>query len=423
MPPCRPNSRNVHEPTTPIRRTIFRGSVAASEHTVNIVDHPSWDKGLLWGEHTFTILSCKRAPLDSPSAQGPSLGSYYGRDDVVHPQGKHASLKKITEAWKYYWPLLSPYISPLQPLHIIKSLLISVLVFLLYLVFSERQGALPLITFMVTYGILFLETKVLTRLQVKKKSKDPATLKIKEKIHFYESFNENDSQQNKLTPPSARRRNQDDFYRGYRTVDTKKNNIYKRSYSQQDTDFSPPQQRLLDKLEKLGKKELIDDVDETSEGSSSLLSVLQMEHPTALEKHNSFLDTKNELTDLAREKKVKSTLVLLKKQHPSFVEGTLLYAANICCSHCTRAIGLDIARANNVTYSKSSMYHASPPYASLIAHCILIHHNLPYQNRIRCACIIANTWYKQGPHCHSLWYVHCDNRWRWWCCRRSFLRH
>lgn len=35
-------------------------------------------------------------------------------------------------------------------------------------------------------------------------------------------------------------------------------------------------------------------------------------------------EARNELSELVKERKVKSTLVLLKKQHPSYVEGMIL---------------------------------------------------------------------------------------------------
>ena len=39
------------------------------------------------------------------------------------------------------------------------------------------------------------------------------------------------------------------------------------------------------------------------------------------ERMNSKDEARNELSELQKERKVKSTLVLLKKQHPSYVEG------------------------------------------------------------------------------------------------------
>ncbi len=39
------------------------------------------------------------------------------------------------------------------------------------------------------------------------------------------------------------------------------------------------------------------------------------------ERERHFNEAQNELSELVKERKVKSTLVLLKKQHPSYVEG------------------------------------------------------------------------------------------------------
>lgn len=227
---------------------------------------------------------------------------------------------------------------PLNKHHIYKSAIIATACALLSLVL-DRLIMLPT-SFLLVYVVLVLEDKASKYFQLKKKTKDPASMKLKDKINFYESFNELDHTQQKS--PVTKRRSEA-FYKGYT-----KNNIHKRTHSQNEIpDYSPPPMRRTHVEKK--------DMDENFEGETSpLLSVLQMEHP-ALEKHNSFLDTKNELTDLAREKKVKSTLVLLKKQHPSFVEGMWLARCNTIFIVC-RAPRLDSEGAHRIANSKIGKY-------------------------------------------------------------------
>lgn len=149
--------------------------------------------------------------------------------------------------------------SYVNPYLLLKSLLVSIIIYALLWTFPY-----PLATFYfpftVIYVTLVLDKKAVEKFRSWKKKKDPANLKIKDKIHFYESFGELDfpkrrqASEVRLKRHSAMLHSED--YLKFRSVDNllKNNMVHRRTGSHPDylredsppirprhqRDFSPP---------------------------------------------------------------------------------------------------------------------------------------------------------------------------------------
>jgi hypothetical protein len=220
---------------------------------------------------------------------------------------------------------LEHHFSPFFKPHILwRSFVASTVLFFIATTLATHWLLLYLFFFVIIYAGLYLHEDQLRVLRKDEKEKDPATLKIKDKIHFYEKFHESEPTQKLKLMESRKRHNsagilhEEYMYRGYRldlTPNTSRQ--HKRTHSnpgEVDTSTS-----IIELNNENGSAS--GGVGENSLQQESIAN--EFNSPPPLEKSNSLVITKNELNDLAREKKVRSTLVLLKKQHPSFVEERL----------------------------------------------------------------------------------------------------
>lgn len=248
---------------------------------------------------------------------------------------------------KSYAGLAASYVNPYL---LLKSLLVSIIISLLLWTFPY-----PLATFYFPFAAIYfclvLDKKAVERFRSWKK-KDPANLKIKDKIHFYESFGELD------IPASLKRRQASEVrkrhsamlhsedYLKFRSVDNllKNNMVHRRtgSYPDFSREYSPP------RLRHHNSNTMLTTNDSSNTESAMIASVNTGggssggsgdENTTTTTTTTTIVETvvvhgdqeklkdeaRNELSELQKERKVKSTLVLLKKQHPSYVEGMISF--------------------------------------------------------------------------------------------------
>jgi hypothetical protein len=237
----------------------------------------------------------------------------------------------------------------LNPYLLLKSLLVSIIIYFLLWAFPY-----PLATFyfpfLAIYSSLVLDKKAVERFKSWKK-KDPANLKIKDKIHFYESFGELDLPVKRKASEVRKRHSamlHSEDYLKFRSVDNlvKNNMVHRRTGSQPEfsrEENSPPQRLRYRELSFSAPRPetLTGNVasssgtgggssggsgdDESKEVTITTSNDTIIVNDQLAEKEklnwNSKDEARNELSELQKERKVKSTLVLLKKQHPSFVEG------------------------------------------------------------------------------------------------------
>jgi hypothetical protein len=242
--------------------------------------------------------------------------------------------------------------SYVNPYLLLKSLLVSIIIFALLWAFPY-----PLATFYfpftAIYVTLVLDKKAVERFRLWKK-KDPSNLKIKDKIHFYESFGELDLPVKRGNASDVRNKRHSamlhsEDYLKFRSVDNllKNNMMHRRTGSHPDflredspptlrprhhRGFSPPPKSdsapSLSMVSTNGGGSSGGSGDEGRDGNATLCSGNEVIVGGELHLVGSMTskdEARNELSELQKERKVKSTLVLLKKQHPSYVEGMFYY--------------------------------------------------------------------------------------------------
>jgi hypothetical protein len=307
--------------------------------------------------HTSVCCTTTLEPLDPQSHEASlPLDPLYHEVSFSPPQlpqsNSESDLHKVIDSkinrWleKTYAGLAASYVNPYL---LLKSLLASVIICVLLWAFPY-----PLATFYFPFAAIYF-TLVLDKKAVKifkswKKKKDPSNLKIKDKIHFYESFGELDLpvKRSKRTesPADVRKRHSAMFhaedYIKFRSVDNllKNNMIHRRTGSHPDflredsppirprhsRDFSPPPKSDSSSslVSATGGGSSGGSGDESKDASINVNDTCTIVGETLAERMNSKDEARNELSELQKERKVKSTLVLLKKQHPSYVEGFFL---------------------------------------------------------------------------------------------------